>query len=392
MLRRAAVPRYAILEHDWPARHWDLFLEAGGTLRAWRLLAEPVPGAVVPAEPAADHRPLYLDYEGPVSDGRGVVSRWDGGQFDWIENGGRVVVEVRGGRLSGRLTITPTSPATAVAGFPHTMRGMTYDPARLPEFLTAASEAARVGAAILEGWRGRFTAREKGRADMVSEADLASQEAIKAFLLGRFPDHQFLGEEESFGKTIESTRPAAGSPPTWVVDPLDGTANYVHDVPQYCVSIGLWADEQPVVGVILDPRLDELFAAAAGHGATLNGQPMKVSTIPTIRDGMISTGFPSNYERQIRNLEVWRKVTAEAQSLRRNGSTALSLAYVAAGRFDGYWAFDNWAWDVCAGAVLVKEAGGRVTASDGRPFDPFRHDSLVTNGLIHDELHQLVNS
>lgn len=272
------------------------------------------------------------------------------------------------------------------------MSPMTFDPARLPEYRDAAAEAARVGAAVLEGWRGRFTAREKGRADMVSEADLASQEAVKAFLLGRFPDHQFLGEEESVGLAIEATRPPPGSPPTWVVDPLDGTANYVHDVPQYCVSIGLWAEGKPVVGVILDPRLDELFAAAAGHGATLNGRPMRVSTIPTVRDAMLSTGFPANYERQLRNLEVWRKLSSEAQSLRRNGSTALSLAYVAAGRFDGYWAFDNWAWDVCGGAVLVAEAGGQVTASDGGPFDPFRHDCLVTNGLIHDELRTLVNS
>lgn len=116
MLRRAAVPRYAILEHDWPARHWDLFLEADGVLRAWRLLAEPLPGAAVPAEPAADHRLFYLDYEGPVSGNRGVVTRWDAGEFDWIEDGGRVVVELRGERLVGRFTLTLTSPATAVAG------------------------------------------------------------------------------------------------------------------------------------------------------------------------------------------------------------------------------------------------------------------------------------
>jgi myo-inositol-1(or 4)-monophosphatase len=269
---------------------------------------------------------------------------------------------------------------------------MTFDPTRLPEFLAAAVDAARRGAEVLESWRGRFSVREKARADLVSEADQASQDVIKAHLLGAFPDHRFLGEEESVGMAIESTRPAPNAPPTWVVDPLDGTANYVHDVPAYCVSIGLWAGGKPVVGVILDPRLNELFTAAAGHGAFLNGKPMKVSTITTVRDGMIATGFPANYQKQLRNLGVWTKVTAEAQSLRRNGSTALSLAYVAAGRFDGYWAFDNWAWDVAAGAVLVAEAGGKVTASDGSPFDPFRHDSLVTNGLLHAELHALVNS
>ena len=268
---------------------------------------------------------------------------------------------------------------------------MPYDPARLPEYLAAAQEAARAGAAVLESWRGRFVVREKARADLVSEADQESQDAVKAFLLDRFPDHQFLGEEESFGKPIEATRPLPGSAPAWVVDPLDGTANYVHDVPAYCVSIGLVVDGKPVVGVIYDPRLDEMFAAAAGLGATLNGKPMRVSTIATVRDGMISTGFPTNYERQLRNLDVWKAVSAEAQSLRRNGSTALALAYVASGRFDGYWAFDNWAWDVAAGFVLVTEAGGTATTIDGGPPDPFRHDCLVTNGRLHTELGRLIH-
>ncbi|MBN9520092.1 inositol monophosphatase [bacterium] len=269
---------------------------------------------------------------------------------------------------------------------------MSFDPARLPEYLAAAVAAARTGAAILESWRGRFIVREKGRADLVSEADQASQDAVKAELLGRFPEHQFVGEEESFGKTIEATRPAPGGPPAWVVDPLDGTANYVHDVPAYCVSIALVAGGKPVVGVIYDPRLDEMFAAAAGLGATLNGKPVRVSTVPTVRDGMIATGFPSNYERQLRNLEVWKAVSSEAQSLRRNGSTALALAYVACGRFDGYWAFDNWAWDVAAGFVLVAEAGGTATTLDGGPSDPFRHDCLVTNGLVHAELGGLIHA
>jgi len=269
---------------------------------------------------------------------------------------------------------------------------MSFDPTRLPEFLDAAIAAARRGADILESWRARFSIREKARADLVTEADQASQDAIKADLLGRFPDHLFLGEEESVGKSIESTRPAPGTPPTWIVDPLDGTSNYVHDVPTYCVSIGLWADARPVLGVILDPRQNELFAAATGLGATLNGKPMRVSQVATVRDAMIATGFPSAYLKQRRNLDVWARVSAEAQSLRRNGSTALSLAYVAAGRFDGYWAFDNWAWDVTAGIVLVAEAGGKLTCADGSPFDPFRPDSLVTNGRIHKELLTLVTS
>jgi myo-inositol-1(or 4)-monophosphatase len=262
----------------------------------------------------------------------------------------------------------------------------TPNPTQLAAFLSAATEAARLGAAELESWRSRFTFREKGRADLVTDADNASQDVIKRSLLAAFPDHVFLGEEESVGKSIEETRPAVDTPPVWVVDPLDGTSNYVHDVPAYCVSIGLWAGGKPVVGVIHDPRMNEVFTAALGLGAFLNGKPIKVSTVPTLRDGMIATGFPANYDKQIRNLEAWAKITAHAQSLRRTGSTALNMAYVAAGRFDGYWAYDNYAWDVMAGAVLITEAGGKLTTSDGLPFDPFRPDLLATNGHFHAEL------
>jgi myo-inositol-1(or 4)-monophosphatase len=263
---------------------------------------------------------------------------------------------------------------------------MTPDASRLPEFLAAAVEAARRGAAVLEGWRARFSVREKSRADLVTDADTASQQTIKEVLLGRFPDHLFLGEEEAVGVPIEETRPAPDSPPIWVVDPLDGTSNYVHDVPAYCVSIGLWAGGEAVVGVILDPRMNETFTAARGLGAFLNDRPIRVSTVPAVRDGMIATGFPANYQKQLRNLDTWAKLSGHVQSLRRTGSTALNMAYVAAGRFDGYWAYDNWAWDVTAGMALIREAGGRVTAVDGGPPDPFRHDILATNGLIHDEL------
>jgi myo-inositol-1(or 4)-monophosphatase len=235
----------------------------------------------------------------------------------------------------------------------------------LSHCLDTAVVAARRAAEILESWRARFSVKEKARADLVTEADQASQDAVKAILLGAFPDHAFLGEEDSTGKPIESLRPAADAPPTWIVDPLDGTANYVHDVPQYCISIGLWAAGKPVLGVILDPRLDELFTAVDGGGAKLNGQPMRVSTVPTIHD---------------------------AQALRRNGSSALSLAYVAAGRFDGYWAFDNWPWDVVAGFALIREAGGIVTCSDGSLLDPFRPDSVVANDKLHAELVRIVDS
>jgi len=263
---------------------------------------------------------------------------------------------------------------------------MNATPTQLSDFTSAAVEAARLGAEVLESWRGRFVAREKARADLVSEADEASQKVIRDYLLARYPKHHFLGEEESVGKTVDAVRPPAGSPPTWVVDPLDGTSNYVHDIPAYCVSIGLVTDGQPVVGVVFDPRIVETFKAAKGCGAFLNDKPMTVSHVKSVSGAMLATGFPANLERHMRNLEVWKRLAGESQSIRRTGSTALNLAYVACGRFDGYWGYDNYAWDVAAGAVLVAEAGGQVTTADGATFDPFRADMLATNGLIHAEL------
>jgi myo-inositol-1(or 4)-monophosphatase len=261
----------------------------------------------------------------------------------------------------------------------------------LTEYLADAVEATRRGAVELETWRTKFVVREKSRADLVTDADTASQAAIKSYLLGRYPDHHFLGEEECVGKTLVELVPPAGSPPVWVVDPLDGTGNYAHGVPCYAVNVALVIDGKPVVGVTFDPRLNELFTAAAGQGAFLNGEPIRVSSIATVRDSLISTGFPSDYQRQVRNLRAWEKVSREAQALRRTGSTAINLAYVACGRFDGYWCYDNWPWDVLPGAVLVQEAGGKLTDTDGGPFDPFRMDVIATNGHTHAELTAALN-
>lgn len=249
----------------------------------------------------------------------------------------------------------------------------------LSDWRAAAEEAARLGATKLEEWRGRFSAREKAHADLVTEADHASQQAIRSFLQARLPTHAFLGEEDPEAKTgrVDS------AVPTWVVDPLDGTANYVHDVPAYCVSVGLMSGGELVAGAVYDPRQDEMFSAATGLGATLNGRPIRVSPVAELRSALLSTGFPPDPDCQERNLHWWRVFTYRAQALRRTGSTALNLAYVAAGRFDGYWAFDNWAWDVAAGVVLVREAGGVVSRADGSPCDPFQQDLVATNGRLH---------
>jgi myo-inositol-1(or 4)-monophosphatase len=249
----------------------------------------------------------------------------------------------------------------------------------LADYLDAACEAARRGAAVLEDWRARFSVRQKGHSDLVTEADLGSQRAVREYLAGRFPGFGFVGEEAG----ASQVRPGPSAPPTWIVDPLDGTTNYVHDIPAYCVSIGLQIDGELVAGAIFDPRQNELFAAVAGLGATLNGRSLRTGKTVRLADAVLATGFPPDLRGNARALDWWRHFAFVARSLRRTGSTALNLAYVAAGRLDGYWAFDNHAWDVAAGAVLVREAGGVITRVDGSPFDAFAPDGLASNGPLH---------
>jgi myo-inositol-1(or 4)-monophosphatase len=244
----------------------------------------------------------------------------------------------------------------------------------------AACEAAHQAAEVLASWRTRFEVREKGRFDLVTDADLASQRAVQASLQQRFPDHAFLGEEEGAGAR---TRPGPDAPPTWIVDPIDGTTNYVHDFPFYCVSIGLQVAGELVVGVILEPSRNELFEAARGQGAWLNGRRLRTSSMATLDGALLATGFPPDVRGQERSLEWWRYFSLRTQSIRRTGSTALNLAYVAAGRFDGYYAFDNHVWDVAAGIVLVREAGGMLSRPDGSPPDPYQTDLVASNGLLH---------
>lgn len=254
--------------------------------------------------------------------------------------------------------------------------------AQLGECLAAAQEAARRAAVVLEGWRTRFQVQEKGRADLVTDADLASQKTIHDCLLGRFPDHQFLGEED----TEKRARPGADAPPTWIVDPIDGTTNYVHDCPLYCISIGLQVAGELVVGVVLDPSRNELFHAIKGGGAWINERRIRTSSTAQLQNALLATGFPPDVRGQERTLEWWRYFSFQARSLRRTGSTALNMAYVAAGRFDGYWAFDNHVWDVAGATVLVREAGGIVTNLDGGEYDPYTADALASNGPLHPAL------
>jgi myo-inositol-1(or 4)-monophosphatase len=252
----------------------------------------------------------------------------------------------------------------------------------LVDYLDVAEEAALRAAAVLQDWRRRFRVREKGRFDLVTDADVASQQTIRDIIAGRFPRHDFLAEEDRSAKV----RPGVDAPPTWIVDPLDGTTNYVHDCPLYCISIGLLVAGELVVGVVFDPSRPELFKGAKGQGAWLGKERLSTSPVARLEDAMLATGFPADMRDREDLYAYWRYFGLRTHALRRTGSTALNLAYVAAGRFDAYYAFDNNAWDVAAGAVLVREAGGLMTNTDGSPFDPFRPDSLASNGTLHSEL------
>jgi myo-inositol-1(or 4)-monophosphatase len=253
--------------------------------------------------------------------------------------------------------------------------------------LDAAKQAALRAADVLESWRQKFQVREKGRADLVTDADLASQRTIQAHLASVFPAHAFLGEEEGAAKT----RPGPDAPPTWIVDPIDGTTNYVHDCPFYCISIGLQVAGELVVGVVYDPSREEMFAAAKGHGAWLGDRRLRTSTTADLAQALLSTGFPPDMRGAERTLDWWRYFSFRAQSLRRTGSTALNLAYVAAGRFDGYWAFDNHVWDVAGATVILREAGGVITNVDGSVYDPYTPDALASNGPLHPGLVALMS-
>jgi myo-inositol-1(or 4)-monophosphatase len=252
------------------------------------------------------------------------------------------------------------------------------------DFVKVCETAARAGASALLAWKGRIHVREKGPADLVTEADLASQEAIQATILDAFPDHDFLAEED--------TAPAARrSAYRWIVDPLDGTTNYIHRVPQYAVSVALEHDSQILVGTVYDPSADECFAAVRGGGARLNGEPFHSSATVDISKAMVAVSFPARVELGSRPLLDFEKVVVRCRAVRRSGSAALNLCYVACGRFDAYFARETKAWDVAAGALLVTEAAGTITGIDGKPFSLERPAFIAAGSTgLHAELFNLV--
>jgi myo-inositol-1(or 4)-monophosphatase len=247
--------------------------------------------------------------------------------------------------------------------------------------------AAEAGDIILGGFRSdRTVISYKSRTDLITDCDKASEARLVARITDRFPNHTIIAEEGS-------RREAPGGY-VWYVDPLDGTNNFAHGLPFFCVSIGVLSIElrQVVAGVVYNPFLDEMFYAVRGRGAFLNGAPIRVSLIDDIGISLIATGFP--YDKAIsdnNNLEEFNRVILRIQGIRRMGSAAIDLSYVACGRLDGYWEGKLNPWDMAAGGLIVEEAGGRVTNYNGGMFHPEYPQIAATNGRIHNQLIELLS-
>ncbi|WP_353258328.1 inositol monophosphatase family protein [Prochlorothrix hollandica] len=257
----------------------------------------------------------------------------------------------------------------------------------LQRFLDIATEAALAGGAVLQAHWGtldRHTIEEKGRpGDLVTVADRASEAAVLAVIQRHLPHHSILAEESGF----QATTTATAADYLWAIDPLDGTTNYAHQYPFYGVSIALVIQGVPQVGVIYVPFFQELFRAAQGLGATLNRQRIQVSSTATLDQSLLVTGFAyDRRETTDNNYREFCHLTHLTQGVRRGGSASVDLAYVACGRLDGYWERGLSPWDLAAGVVLVREAGGQVTAYDQSPFDLASGRILATNGHLQGEL------
>ena len=257
-------------------------------------------------------------------------------------------------------------------------------------YLSVCEEAAKSAGKILTDMLGTTSIwHKKDPRDLVTEADVAAQKTIESIVIGAFPDHRFLGEEEN----QTPSNPSDSSEFCWIVDPLDGTTNFVHGVPFFCTSIALTHGTDVLCGVIYNPMTEEFFSAAQGQGAFLNGKRIQTSHWQTLEESLVAVSFPTVVQEDTPDLNAFMKTVYISQSIRRTGSTALNMAYVAAGRFDVSWAFACHPWDIAAGIVLVRESGGIVTKPDGSLIDfgdpaPF---CAAANETLHRQLMQVFN-
>jgi myo-inositol-1(or 4)-monophosphatase len=271
-------------------------------------------------------------------------------------------------------------------------------PANRDNFLPAMSAIAReAGALLMHYFQKHIKLEYKGDADLVTAADRASEALIRERIQQQFPGHDVLGEEQGLNDQ--------GSDYRWYVDPLDGTTNFAHGYPVFCVSMALEHRElerreserraskqqaekqaQRIAGVVYDPTRDELFSAEQGKGAHLNGAAIRVSQAAHLKESLLATGFPSHKRHKNPNIHFYHQITLRTHGVRRAGSAALDLCNVASGRFDGFWEFNLNPWDTAAGALIVEEAGGKISRFDGSPFEIDSRETLASNGLIHPAL------
>jgi len=267
----------------------------------------------------------------------------------------------------------------------------------LDAYLATAVQAAREAAAIQLAERGSDlqVSTKSSAVDLVTRVDKLCEERIRHVILARHPGHAILGEEQGDGggpsqPDATPTHSSAGRRHRWIVDPLDGTVNYAHGFPFYCVSIALEIDGTVEVGVVYDGERDELFSAVRGRGATLNGDPIGVSTTTAPRSALLATGFAYVEDKIALNVPVFARVLPQVQSIRRPGAAALDICYVACGRLDGFWELALNSWDVAAGVLIVREAGGTVTGAGSAPYRLDDPVLVASNGHLHATLLDLL--
>ncbi len=248
--------------------------------------------------------------------------------------------------------------------------------------------AAKQGGAILLDYAKKgFQIHKKEQAiNLVTEADIHSEKAIIATIRHAFPEHQILSEEQGLQDI-----PAHAT--KWIIDPLDGTTNFAHGFPMYNVSIGVEHEGTCILGVIYDPTRDELFLGQQGHGATLNKTPIHVSATPELSEALLVTGFAYDVHTATdNNFKEFGAFTLRARGMRRTGTAAIDLCYIACGRFDGFWELQLHPWDTAAGKIIVEEAGGTITNYIGEPYSIYGNTLLATNGLIHQEMIEVLHN
>ena len=238
--------------------------------------------------------------------------------------------------------------------------------------------AREAGSLLMEYFDQNIKIEYKGEADLVTAADRKSEGLIRERIRAQWPSHDVLGEEEGLRDT--------GSEYRWYVDPLDGTTNFAHGFPVFCVSMALQHKNETVAGLCYDPTRDELFTAEIGKGAYLNEHSIQVSKVASLAESLVATGFPSHKRHKNPNIHFYHQITLRTHGVRRAGSAALDLCYVGCGRLDGFWEFNLNPWDTAAGVLIVQEAGGQVTDFQREPFQLNSRETLATNGLIHPAL------